>query len=81
MLEGQERGIYEKKEEDPKEVVYGTYSGLKKLINEIDYRFSGILTKLIEGNINESFGGFFKGIEKGVLRVVLSLVNGVKRKT
>ena len=64
MLKGEERGIYEKKEEDPKGIVQGTYSGLKKGINEIAFGFSGILTKLIEGNINESFGGIFKELEK-----------------
>ena len=79
MLEGEDeqRGIYEKKEEDPKGIVQGTYSGLKKGINEIAYGVSGILTKPIEGTINEGFGGFFKGIGKGVLGAVLSPVNGI----
>ena len=69
--------IYEKKEEEPKGIIEGTYKGLKKGINEITSGVSGILTKPIEGTLNEGFTGLFKGIGKGILGAVLSPVNGV----
>ena len=46
---------------------YAPMIDVEKGINEIAYGVSGILTKPIEGTINEGIGGFFKGIGKGVL--------------
>ena len=79
MIQGEknDNNLNIKKEEEPKGLFGGAFSGLKKGFNEITKGVSGIVTKPIEGTKKEGIGGFFKGIGKGVMGVALAPVNTV----